>query len=193
MAVNPNTGIDPEVDRFVVFNTSQQIKTGQNEKWPRADGEAVGGGTGVDRYYKKINTPAPAYDHRFYLVSEWGALTDYDPAVETSEGLPVGTTTLAHTVTKYDNETLKRQVDTEFQRQVRIQYPDVENPSKMIEAAGVLARKQNGGVLTADQEALLASFIGLEDAISQMRDRVTELYAAIDADEDYDITEGWTA
>ena len=84
-------------------------------------------------------------------------------------------------------------MDSEFQRQVRVQYPDVENPSKMIEAAGVLARKQGGGVLTADQEELLTSFIGLEDAISQMRDRVTELYAAIDADEDYDITEGWTS
>lgn len=193
MAVNPNTGIDPEVDRFVVFNTAQQTRTSENAKWPRTDGEAVGGGTGVDKYYKKINTPAPTYDHRFYLVSEWGALTDYDPVVETSEGLPVGTTTLVHTVTKYDNETLKRQVDDEFQRQVRLQFSDVDNPARLVEAAGVLARKQAGGTLTTEQKALLDSFVGFEDAVRQMRARVTELYSAIENNETYLITEGWTA
>jgi len=85
------------------------------------------------------------------------------------------------------------QVDAEFQRQVRLQFPDSENPATIIEAAGVIARKQAGSPITEAQQAMLDGFIGMEDQISYMRARQVALYAAIDADEDYDITEGWVA
>lgn len=192
MSANPDTGIDAEVDRFAIKSVSGGNLINLNATWPRIDGDAIVGGNPDLAYYKRVTSSSPDVDHRFTVASVWAAV-DFSPVVSTSTGLPVGEYRQTHTATKLDPADLKLQVDSEFQRQVRVQYPDVENPSKMIEAAGVLARKQDGGVLTTEQQALLASFIGLEDAISQMRDRVTELYAAIDADEDYDITEGWTS
>lgn len=192
MPANPDTGIDHAVDRFAIKSVSGGNFINLNAQWPRVDGAAISGANPDLAYYKRVATDAPDVDHRYTVATTWGPV-DFDPAVSPADGLPVGEYRQSHVATKLAVADLKLQVDTEFQRQVRLQYPDVENPSKMIEAAGVLARKQNGGVLTADQEALLASFIGLEDAISRMRDRVNELYAAIDADEDYDITEGWTA
>lgn len=192
MAVNPETGIDTAVDRFAIYSISGQNYINLNAQWPRVDGGALVGANPDLAYYKRVATETPDVDHRYTVETTWGRV-DADPAVDPADGLPVGQYRQAHTPVKLSTADLKLQVDSEFQRQVRLQYPDVENPSKMIEAAGVLARKQAGGVLTEAQETLLQSFIGLEDAISQMRDRVTELYAAIDADEDYDITEGWTA
>lgn len=192
MPANPETGIDHAVDRFAIKSVSGGNFINLNAQWPRVDGAALVGANPNLAYYKRVATEVPDVDHRYNVDTTWGPV-DFTPAVNPADGLPVGEYRQQHAPVKLSVADLKLQVDTEFQRQVRLQYPDVENPSKMIEAAGVLARKQSGAVLTADQEALLTSFIGLEDAISQMRDRVTELYAAIDADEDYDITEGWTA
>lgn len=192
MAANPTTGIDAAVDRFAIYSVSGENFINLNATWPRPDGAALVGANPDLAYYKRVSSTVPDVDHRYTVETAWGRVDD-SPAKDPADGLPVGEYRQQHTAEKLPVDDLKLQVDSEFQRQVRLQYPDVENPSKMIEAAGVLARKQAGGVLTDAQEALLTSFIGLEDAISQMRERQNELYAAIDADEDYDITEGWSA
>lgn len=191
MAVNPETGIDPAVDRFAIYSVSGQNYINLNAQWPRVDGGAISGANPDLAYYKRVASDLPDVAHRFTVESTW-ARFEFDPVVDPADGLPVGEYRQSHTPTKLDAADLKLQVDAEFQRQVRVQFPDVDNPARLVEAAGVLARKQGGTPLTPAQEALLTSFIGFEDAIGQMRDRQTELYAAIDADEDYDITEGWT-
>lgn len=192
MSANPDTGIDHAVDRFAIKSVSGGNFINLNAQWPRVDGAAISGANPDLAYYKRVSAARPDIDHRHTTAEVW-APVDFTPAVSPSSGLPVGEFRQSFTITKLNAVDLKLQVDTEFQRQVRLQFPDVNNPSKMVEAAGVLARKQSGAVLTDAQQALLDSFIGLEDAISQMRARQTELYDAIDADEDYDITEGWTA
>jgi len=85
-------------------------------------------------------------------------------------------------------ETLKAQVETAFQAEVRKQFPDTENPSTLLLAAKALAKKQTGAVLTTEEQAIL-------DAVTSTGDRVTQLMAAkvafdtaIDADEDYDLS-----
>jgi hypothetical protein len=192
MSANPDTGIDAAVDRFAIKSVSGGNFINLNAVWPRVDGAALSGANPDLAYYKRVATSRPDIDHRHTTAEVWAPF-DFTPAVSPSSGLPVGEFRQSFTITKLDAADLKLQVDTEFQRQVRIQFPDVENPAKVVEAAGVLASKQAGAVLTTEQQALLDSFVGLQNKIRQMRDRVTELYTAIDEDEDYEITEGWTS
>ena len=142
------------------------------------------------KYYKRVNSEAPDADHRFTVNSSWGRV-EADPVPP--EGHPSGTYTQVFEIVRLPVADLKLQIDAEFQRQVRLQFPDSENPATIIEAAGVIARKQAGSPITEAQQALLDGFIGMEDQIACMRQRQIALYAAIDADEDYDITEGWVA
>jgi len=107
------------------------------------------------------------------------------------EGHPSGVYTQTFETLLRPVDELKLQVDAEFQRQVRLQFPDSENPATIIEAAGVIARKQAGSPVSTAQQALLDSFVGMEDQISYMRARQVALYAAIDANQDYDLTDGW--
>lgn len=191
MAVNEVTGIDYEVDRFVVWSVSQQRLVNSGfAVWPRFDGGPLVGANPDLKYYKRVSAEAPDTDHRFTVNSSWERV-DSDPAPP--EGHPAGTYAQTFEIVRLPNEDLKLQVDAEFQRQVRIQFPDSENPATIIEAAGVIARKQAGTPITDAQQSLLDSFIGMEDKISFMRGRQLALYAAIDADQDYDITEGWVA
>ena len=147
MAVNPETGIDPAVDRFAIYSVSGGNFINLNAVWPRVDGAALSGANPDLAYYKRVPSDAPDIDHRFTTAATWGRV-DFDPAVLPSSGLPVGEYRQSYTTSKLAVADLKLQVDSEFQRQVRVQFPDVENPAKVVEAAGVLARKQSGAVLT---------------------------------------------
>lgn len=189
MPVNETTGIDPEVDRFVVFMPGQVNSTAQNEPWPRFDGGPVNGGWPDGRkYYKKMPENPPPIDHRYSRVAEWGRVeADPEPPI----GYPAGTWEASYTLVQRPVEELKLQIDAEFQRQVRLQFPDSENPATIIEAAGVIARKQAGSPITTEQQALLDSFIGMEDRIQFMRARQLELYAAAENGDDYDQSTGW--
>lgn len=191
MSANPDTGINHAVDRFAIRSVSGGNFINLNAQWPRVDGGAISGANPDLAYYKRVAAARPDIDHRHTTAEVW-APVDFTPAVSPSSGLPVGEFRQSFTITKLDAVDLKLQVDSEFQRQVRIQFPDVENPAKVVEAAGVMASKQAGAVLTIEQQALLDSFVGLQNKIRQMRDRVVELYAAIDAGDDYEITAGWT-
>lgn len=188
MAVNPTTGIDPTVDRFAIFRVSTESYINMNAVWPRVDGGPLVGANPDLKYYKRVNSDAPDADHRFTVESTWGKV-EADPVPP--EGHPSGVYTQTFETVRRPVDELKLQVDAEFQRQVRLQFPDSENPATIIEAAGVIARKQAGSPVSAAQQALLDSFVGMEDQISYMRARQVALYAAIDANEDYDITDGW--
>jgi len=190
MTAHPDTGIDATQDRFVVFPAGSQTSSHNNATWPRFDGGPISGGfQNGEKWYKKVPESSPTIDHRYTKVTTWGRVeADPEPPI----GYPAGTWEATHQVVRRPAEELKLQVDAEFQRQVRITFPDSENPATIIEAAGVIARKQAGSPITVEQQTLLDSFIGMEDVIQQMRTRQLELYAAIDDDEDYDQTTGWT-
>lgn len=190
MAVNEITGIDPAVDRFAIWRVSTESFINLSATWPRVDGGPLVGGNPDFKYYKRVASEAPDADHRFTVSDSWEKV-EASPAPP--EGHPAGTYEQTYAVVRLPEEDLKLQVDAEFQRQVRLQFPDSENPATIIEAAGVIARKQAGTPITAAQQALLDSFIGMEDQISYMRARQEALHAAIEADEDYDITTGWMA
>jgi hypothetical protein len=185
MAAHPDTGIDRDVDRFVVFLPGQTKSTATNELWPRLDGGPVSGGLGGQRWYKKVTVAPPPHDHRYTLQTENGPV-DTDPAPP--EGYPTGEWRPVYTLNQRSAETLKLQVETAFQAEVRKQFPDTENPSTLLLAAKALAKKQTGAVLTTEEQAIL-------DAVTSTGDRVTQLMAAkvafdaaIDADEDYDLS-----
>jgi len=189
MAVNPTTGIDPVVDRFVIWKVSTSQFINMNASWIRFDGGPIDPPNPDLQYFKKVSGTPPDVDHRFTLTTEYGKVSTVQaPAA----GLPQGTYEAQYTLTKLPVADLKAQVDTEFQKQVRTQFPAVEDPSRLLLAAGALARKQDGATLTADQEAIIDAVKVNEDSIKQIEARRQALYAAIDADEDYDITDGWT-
>ena len=190
MALNTETGIDPVVDRFVIWRVSTSQFTNMNATWPRTDGAAIVGGNPDFQYFKKVTSTPPDYDHRFTLTTEFGKVpTTPTPA----EGLPIGTYEAVYTLEKLPVEDLKLQVENEFQHQLQLQFPQTNNPAVLIEAADALARKDSGAVLTEAQQAKIDAIVGVGDVLSMLRARQAELNAAIDADEDYDITIGWVS
>jgi hypothetical protein len=127
----------------------------------------------------------PQIDHRYELQSE-DVFTDIAPAP--AEGLPVGSFGAVFTPVKLDTNTLLAQIETEYQRQVRLQFPETENPSTIIQVGGILIKQQAGAVLTAAEEALIVAFVATKDKIQQLAARRAELMTAAEADEDYDLT-----
>lgn len=190
MTLNVATGIDPEVDRFVIWRVSTSQFTNMNAVWPRTDGEQIVGANPDFQYFKKAAGTPPDYDHRYTLTTEFGKV----PITPTpADGLPFGTYEAVYTLVKLPVEDLKIQVENEFQHQLTLQFPQTNNPAVLIEAADALARKDSGAVLTDDQQAKIDAILGVGDVLSQLRSRQAALNAAIDADEDYDITTGWVS
>jgi len=190
MPANPTTGVDPVVDRFVIWRESTQQFTNMNATWPRTDGGPIEGGNPDFQYFKKLPGNPPDVDHRFTLTTTFGKV----PTVPTApEGYPVGTYEASYELTKLPVEDLKAQVETQFQMELQREFPQTNNPSVLIEAADAITRKQNGAVLTADQQSKLDAILGVGDVVARLRARQIEINAAIDANQDYDITTGWTA
>jgi len=199
MSLNPTTGIDYDTDRFVI----RLVSTGQvinlNALWPRVDGGAVSGANPDRAYYKKVSVPAPDADHRF-RVSSVSQCVDFTPALNPGDGLPVGEYAASYTLTPLSIEDLKIQIETQFQTELRKAFPDIQNPALLVEAADAITRKQNGSVLTQDEEDKLTQVLGLGLALKQFRTRQAELNLAAEAfaldpeDEDgiYDIEAGWS-
>lgn len=190
MTANAITGVDPEVDRFAIYDTGLQAFINLNAQWPVADGGPIVGGNPARKHYKRVSATTEPADHRYTTQTTWSRV-DTEPAPP--EGHPAGVYQQSHTVTKLPVADLKLQVETEFQRQLQILFPNTSNPAVLIEAADAITRKQNGAALTEAQQATLDAVVGIGDVVKMLRDRQAELNAAIDADEDYDITEGWTA
>lgn len=188
MALNPTTGIDPEVDRFVIYRTSASQYTNMNATWPRVDGGPLVGANPDFRYYKKVSVEAPDVDHRFTTTTTYGK-TDTAPAP--AEGLPVGTYSAVYDLVKLPVEDLKRQVLDETKRQFSMKFPQTDSIMELSEVADALSRRDAGLSLTTTQQSILNNMLGVGDFVSQLRARQAELNAAIDADEDYDILAGW--
>ena len=185
MGLNATTGIDAQVDRFVIKQASSGAIINYSASWPRGDGGAIQGGNPDLKYYKRVSNDTPDIDHRYELQSE-DVFTETTPTP--SEGLPVGTFGTVYTPVKLELNTLLAQIETAFQQQVRQQFPDTENPATLLLAAKALAKRQTGGVLTSDEEASLSAVTVVGDKVDQLVARRQELMDAAEADQDYDLS-----
>ena len=197
MAVHPVTGIDPEVDMFVyveafsaaTFNPSDPATyrvLNFNERW-RADGEPRTGANPRFMRFKKLPDEVIETDHR-YTVNSIPQMVVAGSLPVTDSSLPVGTYQVTKQAVRLQLPDLLAQIETEYQRQVRLQFPETENPSTIINIGGILIKQQAGAVLTDAEAASLAAFIGVRDNIAQLAERRAELVAAATADEDYDLS-----
>jgi hypothetical protein len=184
MALNETTGIDAAVDRFVVKLLSTDQIINMNAVWPRSDG-GVAGINPDWLYFKKIDSESPPMDHRFYPVTT-NSFTLTSPAPVA--GLPVGTYGATTVATKRELPELLAQIETEYQRQVRLQFPETENPSTIVNVGGILIKQQSGAVLTEAETTTLSAFVAVRDKLVLLAERRQELIDAATADEDYDIT-----
>jgi len=185
MAVNPTTGIDRENDRFVIWRPSTSQYTNMNAMWPQIDGNQLVGANPDFEYYKKVDAAQPDVDHRFSVTSEYGRTPiTPTPAV----GLPQGTYSASYSLVKRELPELLAQIDTEFNRQVLIQFPQSDNPTRILLGLGILTKQQSGAALTAEETALLSTGTATSDKVAQLIARKQELIDAATADEDYDIT-----
>jgi len=185
MAVNPQTGIDPTIDRFVIWRLSTQQYTNMNATWPRTDGGQLQGANPDFEYYKKVNTPSPDIDHRFSRTTTFERVA-IQPKPDI--GFPMGTYQATYELVKLPLADLLAQIETEYQRQVRLQFPETENPAAIINVGGILIKSQAGAVLTESEQASIAAFVGVRDKIAQLATRKAELDSAATADQDYDLT-----
>lgn len=185
MALNTETGIDQAVDRFVIKSASTGAILNYNAQWPRLDGAALVDANPDLKYYKRIANTPPDIDHRYELQNE-DVFTDITPSP--AEGLPVGTFGTVYTPVKLELNTLLAQIETAFQQQVRQQFPDTENPATLLLAAKALKKRQDGGVLTVEEEASLSAVSSVGDKVDQLVARKQELMHAAEADQDYDLT-----
>jgi hypothetical protein len=184
MALNTETGIDAAVDRFVVKLLSTDQPINYNAVWPRNDG-GIAGINPDWLYFKKVAGDPPPADHRFSVTQEWGfTLTSPAPVA----GLPVGTYGPTYTLVKRELPELLAQIETEYQRQVRLQFPETENPSTIVNVGGILIKQQSGAVLTEAETTTLSAFVAVRDKLVLLAERRQELIDAATADEDYDIT-----
>jgi hypothetical protein len=184
MALNETTGIDAAVDRFVVKLLSTNQIINMNAVWPRSDG-GIAGINPDWLYFKKVDSESPPMDHRFYPVTT-NSFTLTSPAPVA--GLPVGTYGATTVATKRELPELLAQIETEYQRQVRLQFPETENPSTIVNVGGILIKQQSGAFLTEAETTTLSAFVAVRDKIVLLAARRQELIDAATADEDYDIT-----
>ncbi len=190
MALNTTTGIDPVIDRFVIWRVSTSQFTNMNATWPRTDGGALVGANPDYQYFKKAAGTPPDYDHRYTLTTEFGKVLI---APAPAEGLPVGTYEAAYTLSKLSVEELKAQVETEFERQFQMAIPVTSISTQLAASIDSVVRKQDGAVLTEKQQAKRVQAIAIGDKLAVLEARRDALLAAIDANADYDLTIGWVS
>ncbi len=188
MSTNPTTGINPLGDRFMLYRMSTAQIVNMNAAWPRTDGGPLVGANPDLRYFKRVTSQRPDVDHRYTVTTEW-TIHQIEPLP--NESLPAGEYRESHEPVKLSNDELKAQIETEFQRQVALQFPSSQNPALLLQAADVIVRRQSGATLTDAQQAVLDAITPIGDALTQLVARRDALLASVDANEDYDITQGW--
>jgi hypothetical protein len=197
MAVNPTTGIDPVNDRFVyveafdaeTFDPNDKATyrvLNHNELW-REDGEPRVGVNPRFMRFKKLPDQELETDHR-YSVNTTPVMLVSGSLPITDASLPVGTYQITKQAVLRSLDELLSQIETEYQRQVRLQFPDTENPTTIMFVGAASLKKQAGGVLTPAEEILLANYLATTDKVRLIADRKMELDAAAIAGEDYDLT-----
>jgi hypothetical protein len=206
LQTHPDTGIvfddvtphGPGTDRFVhieaydlaTFNVNNKATyrpLHQNANWGRSDGAPISGMGERFMYFKKLPRQTVVIDHR-YTKSTLPVMLLTDPAPPA--GYPVGTYQEIEEAVLLPEADLKAQVDTAFQREIARRFPQVADPAVLIMGGGAIARKSDGATLTTDQTASVEAVKSLEDVIRQLDARRLEMYAAIEAEENYDI-ENW--
>jgi hypothetical protein len=184
---NPTTGIDFDTDRFIVTDTDGTVIQ-QGVRWPRADGEAIQGGTPY-RWYLMTFGDAPASDPTHYAAQDpnW-TYTDYaDPQV----GLPTGTATKAWQLVPRPAEEQKNIVQAVYKQVVNAIVPAQTEPETRTRTMAAILAQSQGQSLSTDQQALLDQLAADELAVSQSETRRDQLLASIDANSSYDIFFGW--
>ncbi len=195
MAVNPITGVDADVDRFVrIFIPNLQTfdindpttfnVIDWNYKWPRFDGGPISNPKADQKHFKKLATDVIEVDHR-YSKETAKVMLFGDPLPPA--GHPDGTYQEVETPVKRPLETLIAQIETAFQAQVRIQFPDSQNPTTMMLVDAATLKKQNGGTLTALEQMIVDAYMITVGKIALLAERRDELIAAATNDQDYDL------
>jgi hypothetical protein len=196
MALNETTGIDYEVDRFVYIFVPNDAAFDINDpstyevrnwfaQWGRQDGAAINGLNPALRYYKRLPEFREDSDHRYTLnLNRTYVLTDPAPG----PGLPVGTYQERFLAAKRSIEELKIQVANEFKRQVQLLVPQASDETTVVMAGDALARYAAGLTLTPAQQARLDALPAIGDAVEQLIAYRDQYLAAIDADQDYDLS-----
>lgn len=187
MAANPETGIDFYSDRFVVIKNG--VITNYMASWPRLDGGPVAGGLPADEQWFKRCAPADRsiYDHRFSITSTWDGLPADPPA---AEGHPTGEWKEVLSAVLRPEMELKQQVDAACQAANVTIHPESADPSYQVRVSRAITRKMNG-THTEEDTALLVALDEKADLLQQNEVRRAELYANIEAGEEYDLTVGW--
>lgn len=199
MAVNPETGIDAAVDRFVYIEAFDMQTFDINDAstyrvlnwsavWPRTDGGEIAGANERFMYFKRMPLITRDVDHRYSkAVNQTLAM---DPNAS-GASLPVGTFQQEEVAVKLSVDELKAQIQTAFQAEVRERFPEAEDPSLTLQIGRALAMKSEGGQLTEAQVALVERFKAYGEAVSQLEEKRAEKYLAAETDKDFDITD-WT-
>lgn len=203
MAVNPDTGIDFNTDRFVIRRDG--VLVNMNAPWLRLDGGPVVGGlpVGDEYFWKQPAGDRSAWDHRFSVNGEWQCVA-HSPALPS--GYPTGEYRETLTAVFRPAAELKAQVDAQRRTANSTIYPEGDDPSERALVDEARTRQAQGIADTRDL-AVLQRHAGKVDLLKQNEDRAAALYAAIDAmwaaidigveyddlnfPAPYDITDGW--
>jgi hypothetical protein len=93
-----------------------------------------------------------------------------------------------YAVVRRELNELLAQIESAYQEQVRLQFPETENPSTIIQVGGILIKQQSGAVLTASEVTMRDAFVAIKDKVQQLAERRAQLMASATANEDYDLT-----
>lgn len=187
MAVNPITGINFAVDRFVIRKNGEL--TNMNSPWGRIDGGPMVGGLplGEEWFWKQAPAERQAYDHRYQITSAWECVPSDPPA---AEGWPTGVYRETVTAMLLPPDELKAQVDQQKMAANASVYPPTDKDAQAALVADALARRAAGTATDLDTVILARHDARIAD-LRRNEERALELYADIDAGRPYDILAGW--
>lgn len=190
MAINSETGVDFETDRFVVRTNG--VITHFNKQWNRLDGGPIVDGFGPgEEWFKKMEPKdRSGYDHRYAVTGEWACIAA-NPAPPV--GYPNGTYEETLTAEFRPIQELKDQVSAAKRMANASIYPEGDDPSEraLVDAARF---RDAAGIADATDLSVLARHASKLDKLKQNEEREQALFALIEDPAGiqlYDITEGW--
>jgi len=192
---NPLTGIRYDsvtrqsLDRFVVTQGEDLDKpSATNKPWPALDGAPyVGGFASGERWWKRVTTPLPTIDFRFYAVDASAAYpTDPEPPI----GYPSGEWRTTRETVQRPQQELFAMIDAAKKAANNTIYPGGDDPSTRALIDEARSRVALGVADATDLRVLedhLQRIVGLkhnEEIAAQMRQAVVDEVG-------WDIEAGW--